>query len=81
MSEDPALIDRLMPAGYKARPERAILFRITAWDINCPQHIPQKFGEEVIQAALEKAVAQAQEPLLARIAELEQQLAQRSTPA
>ncbi|MDJ0951867.1 MAG: pyridoxamine 5'-phosphate oxidase family protein [Alphaproteobacteria bacterium] len=81
VSEDAALIDRLMPAGYKARPERAIVFRITAWDINCPQHIPQKFGEEVIQAALEKAVAQAQEPLLARIAELEQQLAQRSAPA
>ena len=32
-----------MPKGYKARPEQAILFTVSAWDANCPQHIPQRF--------------------------------------
>jgi hypothetical protein len=37
---DDALIARLMPDGYQARPEQAILFTVAAWDINCSQHIP-----------------------------------------
>jgi len=40
---DDALIARLMPHGYKARPEHVVLLHVTAWDVNCPQHIPQKF--------------------------------------
>ena len=43
VDDDPALTQSLMPKGYKARPEQVILFRISAWDTNCPQHIPQKF--------------------------------------
>ena len=43
VDDDPALLQSLMPQGYKARPEQVILFRIAAWDTNCPQHIPQKF--------------------------------------
>ena len=43
VENDPALIARLMPKGYDAVPERAILFTVTAWDENCPQHIPQRF--------------------------------------
>ena len=39
--DDPALLKSLMPQGYKARPEQVILFRISAWDTNCPQHIPR----------------------------------------
>lgn len=42
IEDDKALITSLMPENYRARPEQAILFRITAWDSNCPQHIPQK---------------------------------------
>lgn len=49
---DEALIDRLMPPDYRARPEQAFLFRITAWDSNCPQHIPQKFAAADVAAAL-----------------------------
>ena len=41
VEDDAALIERLMPRGYKARPEQAIVFDIKAWDINCPQHIPR----------------------------------------
>lgn len=50
---DEALIGRLMPAGYRARPEQVILFTVTAWDVNCPQHIPQRFDAADVQAAIE----------------------------
>ena len=64
---DPALTKSLMPQGYKARPEQAMLFKISAWDTNCPQHIPQKFGAADVAAALTARDA--------RIAELEAELA------
>jgi uncharacterized protein len=49
----PELLARLMPVGYKAKPEQIMLFRIRAWDENCPQHIPQRFEAADVQAALE----------------------------
>jgi len=67
VADDPALIQSLMPKGYKARPEQAILFRISAWDTNCPQHIPQKFDAADVAAALAARDA--------RIAELEAEIA------
>ena len=51
-ADDRQLVDRLMPDGYKARPEQAILFEVTAWDINCPQHIPQKLDAADVAAAM-----------------------------
>ncbi|MEA2890499.1 MAG: uncharacterized protein QOI05_1292 [Bradyrhizobium sp.] len=65
--DDAALRKSLMPAGYKARPEQVILFKISAWDTNCPQHIPQKFDAADVAAALATRDA--------RIAELEAELA------
>src|SRR6516165_605350 len=67
IDDDPALLDALMPKGYKARPEQVIVFKIAAWDTNCPQHIPQKFDAADVAQAL--AVRDA------RIAELEAELA------
>ncbi|MGE0212409.1 MAG: pyridoxamine 5'-phosphate oxidase family protein [Parvibaculaceae bacterium] len=64
---DPELVRRLMPEGYRARPEQAILFTVQAWDVNCQQHIPQRFDAEDVAAALEKRDR--------RIAELEAELA------
>jgi uncharacterized protein len=49
---DPELTAKLMPNGYKARPEQVILFTISAWDSNCPQHIPQRFEAADVAAAL-----------------------------
>ena len=46
------LVASLMPEGYKARPEQVILFTVTAWDANCPQHIPQRFEAADVAAAL-----------------------------
>jgi predicted pyridoxine 5'-phosphate oxidase superfamily flavin-nucleotide-binding protein len=49
---DEALTARLMPADYKARAEQVILFTVTAWDANCPQHIPQRLEAAEVAAAL-----------------------------
>ena len=43
VEDDPALLARLMPAGYAAKPEQVIVIHVTAWDANCHQHIPQRF--------------------------------------
>jgi uncharacterized protein len=51
---DAALTARLMPEDYKARPEQVILFTVSAWDSNCPQHIPQRFDAADVAAALEE---------------------------
>jgi uncharacterized protein len=51
---DDALIATLMPEHYKARPEQVILFTVSAWDSNCPQHIPQRFEAADVAAALAK---------------------------
>lgn len=67
VEDDDALTDALMPKGYRARPEQVIVFKIAAWDTNCPQHIPQKFDAADVAAAL---AARDQ-----RIAELEAQIA------
>ena len=52
VEDDPGLIERLFPPGYKARGERALLFRLSAWDVNCSQHIPQLYPAEPVTAAL-----------------------------
>jgi predicted pyridoxine 5'-phosphate oxidase superfamily flavin-nucleotide-binding protein len=49
---DAELVAKLMPEGYKARPEQAILFTVSAWNVNCPQHIPQRFEAADVAAAL-----------------------------
>ena len=52
---DPALVARLMPTAYKARGEQVIVFTVKAWDMNCPQHIPQLVSaEEVVAVVSEK---------------------------
>jgi predicted pyridoxine 5'-phosphate oxidase superfamily flavin-nucleotide-binding protein len=51
---DAALLARLMPESYGATPEQAILFEVDAWDVNCPQHIPQKLDGADVAAALRK---------------------------
>lgn len=49
---DDVLVAELMPPNYKARAEQVILFTISAWDSNCPQHIPQRFEAAEVAAAL-----------------------------
>lgn len=66
VSDDRALMASLMPEGSKAKPEQSIIFTVTAWDANCPQHIPQRFEA----ADVARALAQKDE----RIAQLEREL-------
>ena len=49
---DAELMKRLVPDGYKARPEHVILFTVLAWDSNCQQHIPQRFEAADVATAL-----------------------------
>ena len=64
---DDALIGKLFVLGYKAKPEQVILFTVEAWDVNCQQHIPQKFAAEDVADAVSR--------LQGRIAELEAEVA------
>ncbi|TPL10082.1 MULTISPECIES: pyridoxamine 5'-phosphate oxidase family protein [unclassified Mesorhizobium] len=52
VENDAELTARLMPQDYRARPEQVILFTVSAWDANCPQHIPQRFEAADVTAAL-----------------------------
>ena len=52
VEKDSALIARLIPDGYGARPEQVILFTVSAWSANCPQHIPQRFEAADVAAAI-----------------------------
>jgi predicted pyridoxine 5'-phosphate oxidase superfamily flavin-nucleotide-binding protein len=49
VENDPQLLARLADPEYQPTPERAILFAVEAWDINCPQHIHQRFSVRQIQ--------------------------------
>ena len=52
VEDDLALLARLADPDYRARPERAILFTVEAWDVNCSQHITARFTEsEIAEAA------------------------------
>jgi hypothetical protein len=65
-SQIPGPLDRLRDSTYPGKVERAILFEIEAWDVNCPQHIHKRFSQ--------KQVAPIIEQLQAKIAELEMKL-------
>lgn len=74
VEDDAELIAKLMPEDYRARPEQAILFTVAAWDVNCQQHIPQRFDADDVAAALanrEQRIA----ALEAEIKQLQEKLA------
>lgn len=83
VTDDPDLLSRLRPAGYEATPEQAIVIDVTAWDTNCPQHIPLLFAAGDVAQTLSQFQARLAEleaenvALKARIAELEQRPAER----
>ena len=61
VENDSALVDRLFDKGYKARPERAILFTIEAWDVNCSSHIVTRFTEAEVEDAFSAVQAKVAE--------------------
>jgi hypothetical protein len=78
IDDDPALLESLMPKDYRARPEQVILFRISAWDTNCAQHIPQKFDAADVAQAMSEAAAKIA-ALEAEVARLKAQVATTAT--
>jgi predicted pyridoxine 5'-phosphate oxidase superfamily flavin-nucleotide-binding protein len=52
VENDDALIERLFDHGYKAKPERVILFTIEAWDVNCSQHITARLTVPEVEGLL-----------------------------
>src|SRR5947209_10825193 len=52
VEHDDALVERLFDHGYKARPERVILFTVEAWNANCSQHITARLSEPEIEQML-----------------------------
>jgi predicted pyridoxine 5'-phosphate oxidase superfamily flavin-nucleotide-binding protein len=67
IEDDPDLLERVTPPRSRLRPQRVIRFRLEGWDVNCPQHIPQLFTAEEVEAAASA--------MLARIQELEEEVA------
>lgn len=72
VEDDQQLLADLADDEYGGRIERAIVFRVQAWDVNCPQHIKPRFSED----DLAPAIAEYQR----RIRELEAQVEQLSGP-
>jgi len=80
---DDALLQSMMPEKYQAHGEQVILFTVSAWDANCPKHIPQRFEAADVAAALkereqyigalEKEVARLRELLDAKTGEKDAQ--------
>jgi predicted pyridoxine 5'-phosphate oxidase superfamily flavin-nucleotide-binding protein len=79
IEDNAALIEKLFDRGYKAKPERAVLFTIEAWDANCSSHIVARFSEAELQEAF-KTVQAKIAALEAENAQLRAALAQK-TPA
>ncbi len=52
---DQKLLEGLVDPDYRGRPERALVFHVEAWDVNCPQHIPVQFSAAEVSAR-EKAL-------------------------
>ncbi len=68
VENDLELMERLVDPTYKAKPQRAIVFTLEAWDVNCRQHITARYSEAEMAPAVNK--------LVARIKELEEEVAQ-----
>jgi hypothetical protein len=66
IENDLELMERLVDPSYRARPQRAVVFTIEAWDINCTQHIVPRYSEAEIAPGINK--------LVARIKELEEEV-------
>ena len=63
---DTETLEKLAVPGYRARVERGMLIRVSAFDWNCQQHITPRYTEA--------QVAQVVEKLTQRVADLEAQL-------
>jgi predicted pyridoxine 5'-phosphate oxidase superfamily flavin-nucleotide-binding protein len=75
VEDDAALVAKLFDEGYKARPERALVFTLEAWDVNCSSHIAARYTEAQLEEFFTAVRARIGE-LEAENAALKAQLAQ-----
>ncbi len=61
IEDDPVLLESLVDADYPATPERAFVFHIAAWDVNCPQHITPRWTEAEIAPVIDAMKARIEE--------------------
>ena len=54
VEETAELLQKLIDADYKARPERVLCFNVKAWSPNCPQHIKQRFTVDEMAPKIKK---------------------------
>lgn len=66
VENDPELLEKLRDPNYPGKVERAILFTVEAWDVNCTQHIHQRLSQRQIAPVVDQ--------LQQRIAELESEV-------
>jgi len=66
LHEDSDLYDFLRPKDYKFKPEWMMIFKIRAYDWNCPQHINPKYSMDEVRELME--------PQQRYIASLEQEI-------
>ena len=52
VEDDPGLLDRLRDPAYPGKVERAVVFTVEAWDINCSQHITERFTQSEVALAV-----------------------------
>ena len=52
VENDDSLLEALTDETYAAKPERAIVIKVEAWDVNCPQHITPRFTEGELESRL-----------------------------
>lgn len=69
VENDLELMERLVDPAYRARPQRAVVFTLKAWDVNCTQHIVPRYSEGEIAPGINKLVARI-EALEAEVARL-----------
>ncbi|MGC3971184.1 MAG: pyridoxamine 5'-phosphate oxidase family protein [Pirellulales bacterium] len=67
VENDSAVVERLRDPSYPGQAERASLFSLEAWDVNCQQHIHPRF--------LQRQIAHVIEKLRHRVEEFEAELA------
>ncbi len=63
IENDDALMKEVADEAYAAKPERVIVIKVDAWDVNCPQHITPRYSESELEPRVRG--------LMERVAELE----------
>lgn len=72
VDDDAKLLEQLQDPSYPGKVERAILFSIEAWDVNCPQHIHKRIPEKLVATVVDE--------LQSKVKDLESQLAAFQSP-